>query len=117
MKNVTFAAAASLILATPVLADGHMATAEQIKAAIPGNTVEGGMSDGAAYSEFYQADGAIKASGYGGYWGLVGNKMCFDYGEGVGCWNIKIEGDKVTWMNGDTAEGTGTIQSGNPNSY
>jgi hypothetical protein len=94
-----------------------MASAEDIKAAIAGNTVEGGMSDGTAYAEYYQANGAIKASGYGGDWGLVGNKMCFDYGEGVGCWNVVIDGDKVTWMNGDTNEGTGTIKSGNPNSF
>jgi len=94
-----------------------MASSGDIRAALEGNTLSGGMADGAAYSEFYDADGTIKAADYTGHWGLVGDKMCFDYGEGVGCWNVKIDGDQVTWMNGETAEGTGTIAEGNPNAY
>ena len=115
MKHLILGAA--VLFAAPAFADGHSADAAAIKAAIPGNTVQGGMSDGTADSEFYDADGTIKAADYTGHWGLVGDKMCFDYGEGVGCWNVKIDGDQVTWMNGDVAEGTGTIVSGNVNEY
>ena len=43
--------------------------------------------------------------------------MCFDYGEEKSCWGVAIEDDMVTWMNGDTAEGTGTVVIGNPNGF
>jgi hypothetical protein len=105
-----------LVAATPVLADGH-ADAAAIRAAIIGNTVEGGMSDGAAYAEFYAADGAIKGKDYAGTWTIEGDRMCFAYGEAPTCYGVRIAGDKVTWMS-DTAEaGTGTIRAGNPNGF
>jgi hypothetical protein len=103
-------------MAVPAMASS-LATSDEIKAAIIGNTVEGGMSDGAAYAEYYSEDGAIKADGYTGTWSLDGNDMCFDYGEGPACWSVSIDGDKVAWMNGDTEEGTGTIKAGNPNEF
>lgn len=115
MKN--FFALALACLASPSLADGHIASAADIQAALIGNTVAGGMIDGSAYAEYYRADGVIKAAGYGGYWGLVGDKMCFDYGESVSCWNVQLDGGNVIWMNGATAEGRGSIASGNPNKF
>ena len=115
MKHIIVAA--SLALAAGPVAAGSMASKADIESSIIGNTVAGGMSDGTAYAEFYDADGTIKADGYTGNWGLVGDKMCFDYGEGVGCWSVAINGDSVTWMNGDMAEGTGTIAAGNPNEF
>jgi len=75
------------------------------------------MSDGTAYAEFYDADGTIKAADYTAEWSIDGDQMCFDYGEGPGCWGVVIDGDMVTWMNEGAAEGTGTITSGNSNGF
>ncbi|MEQ9260137.1 MAG: hypothetical protein RIG84_13705 [Roseovarius sp.] len=113
MKQIFLAAV--LALGSAPLAFAEMATGDDIMSAISGNTVQGSMADGAGYTEFYDTDGTIKGADYTGAWTVEADKMCFDYGEGKTCWGVKIEGDMVTWMDGDTADGTGTILSGNPN--
>ncbi|MEM8582341.1 MAG: hypothetical protein AAGF50_14185, partial [Pseudomonadota bacterium] len=70
-------ATAFTALALPALAGGL--SGPDIKTAIEGNTVQGGMDSGEAYAEFYEAGGAIKAEGYGGTWTIEGDQMCFDY--------------------------------------
>jgi len=115
MRMFVLAAAAAFV-ASPLMA-ADLATGDEIRAAVIGNTVSGGMADGTAYAEFYDADGAIKADGYTGEWSIVGDEMCFDYGEGPGCWGLVIDGEMVTWMNDGEAEGTGTIAVGNVNDF
>lgn len=108
---------AALLLSTPAFAQ-DLATGEAIRAAIAGNTVQGSMTASGAYTEFYDASGTIKGSGYTGAWSIDGDKMCFKYGEDPAtCWNVRIEGEGVTWINNGVEEGTGTIQPGNPNNY
>ena len=104
------------LLATPILAE-ELASADEITVAIAGNTVQGGMSDGTVYSEFYDADGSIKADGYAGTWSVANDEMCFDYGEGASCFSLQIVGDRVTWIQDGADAGTGTIVAGNPNGY
>ena len=101
-------------LAGPALADNHAKGAE-IMAALSGNTVQGSMSATGAYTEFYAADGTIKGQGYTGTWTVEGDAMCFDYGEGKDCWNVRIAGEAVTWIKDGAEGGTGTIVPGNPN--
>jgi hypothetical protein len=109
-------AAALLLIATPALAD--VATGDQIRAAIGGNTVQGSMTASGAYTEFYAADGTIKGADYTGTWTIEGDQMCFAYGEDpAACFGVTLAGDQVTWMAGDAAEGTGTILPGNPNGW
>lgn len=115
MKHFALAAVVALIAAPALAAD--LASGDEISAAVTGNTITGGMSDGTAYAEFYDADGTIKADGYTGAWSIEGDAMCFDYGEGKGCWGVAIDGDMVTWMNEGASEGTGTITSGNSNEF
>jgi hypothetical protein len=43
--------------------------------------------------------------------------MCFSYGEAPDCWNVRIEGEMVTWVQDGVDGGTGTIVAGNPNNY
>lgn len=104
------------LLSTPILAE-ELASADEITAAIAGNTVQGGMSDGAAYSEFYDNDGSIKADGYTGTWSVADDEMCFDYGDGSSCFSVHIVSDQVTWIQEGADVGTGTIIAGNPNAY
>lgn len=103
-------------LPLPVLAE-TLATGAEITAAISGNTVQGSMSASGAYTEFYAADGMIKGQGYTGTWTVEADTMCFDYGEGKDCWNVRIDGEAVTWVQDGVDGGTGTIVAGNPNSF
>ncbi|MEO0371158.1 MAG: hypothetical protein AAF231_06850 [Pseudomonadota bacterium] len=115
MKLIHMTAFFTLMAAPAMAAD--MATRAQITDQIIGNTVSGGMSSGEAYAEFYTTDGAIKADGYTGKWSLEGDEMCFDYGEGVDCFGVGLDGANVTWFSGGEEAGTGTITAGNPNDF
>lgn len=114
------AAALALTLALPVAAQAQeLATGAEITAAITGNTVQGSMTASGAYTEFYAADGTIRGNGYIGLWTVEGDTMCFSYSENGApdCWNVRIEGEAVTWVQGGVDGGTGTIVAGNPNNY
>ncbi|MCX7286885.1 MAG: hypothetical protein NTW20_04830 [Rhodobacterales bacterium] len=105
-------------LALPFAAQAQdLAKGADITAAIAGNTVQGSMSASGAYTEFYAADGTIKGKDYTGTWTVESDAMCFDYGEGKDCWNVRIEGDAVTWVQDGGDGGTGTILPGNPNNF
>ena len=110
-------AAAFLVLAAPAFAS-DLASGADILAAISGNTVEGSMAASGSYAEFYEAGGQIRGKGFAGSWMISGDQMCFAYGIApASCWNARIRGDQVTWINGGVEEGTGTILKGNPNGF
>ena len=116
MLHRFFAIAAALAL--PIAAQAQdLAKGAEITAAVSGNTVQGNMSASGAYTEFYGADGAIKAKDYTGTWSVVGDTMCFNYGEAPDCWNVRIEGEAVTWVKDGVDGGTGTVVAGNPNNF
>jgi hypothetical protein len=119
MKTKTIALAASLFLgATSLAFAGSMATGDQISAAISGNTVQGSMVASGVYTEFYGADGVIKGKDYAGKWRVNADTMCFQYGEDPeACWQVKLDGDQVTWVKDGKDDGTGTILKGNPNNF
>lgn len=113
-----------LLAATALIAiSGHAfaqsaATGEQIASAISGNTVQGSMLATGAYTEFYGADGVIKGKDYTGKWRVNADTMCFQYGQDPeACWQVRIEGDQVTWVKNGKDDGTGTIVKGNPNNF
>ncbi len=108
--------AAFLALPLPAMAQ-DLATGDAIKAAISGKTVQGSMTETGAYTEFYAEDGTIRGADYTGKWTVEARAMCFDYGEGVECWGVKIAGDAVTWVKDGADLGTGTIVAGNPNNF
>lgn len=106
-----------LLLASPAFAQ-NLATADQIRTALTGNTVMGSMAASGAYTELYAADGTIRAVDYSASWAIVDNAMCFVYGESPAiCWNVRLQGDQVTWVFKGDVEGTGTILQGNPNNW
>ncbi len=104
------------VMAGPVMAQ-TLATGAEITAAISDNTVQGSMTASGAYTEFYAADGTIKGDGYTGTWTVEGDSMCFSYGEAPDCWNVRIDGETVTWVQDGADGGTGTIVAGNPNNF
>jgi hypothetical protein len=117
LTRITIAVAALITLAASATA-AETATGEQISAAISGNTVQGSMISTGAYTEFYAADGVIKGKDYTGKWRVNGDAMCFQYGsDPENCWQVRLDGDQVTWVKDDKDDGTGTIVKGNPNNY
>lgn len=117
MKAVLGAAALLVAMSGSVIA-GAVATGDQINAAISGNTVQGSMVAAGAYTEFYGADGVIKGKDYSGKWRVNGDTMCFQYGQDPeACWQVKLDGNQVTWVKDGKDDGTGTIVKGNPNNF
>lgn len=107
-------ALAFLLFTTPALAQ-EAASADALRGAIIGNTVEGAMAASGPYAEFYAPDGTIHAADYAGTWTIRGAEMCFDYGDGpAGCWQAVISGASVTWIGATGEEGSGRIRPGNP---
>lgn len=93
---------------------------DEIKGVVSGATVDGQMSDGTAYSEYYDADGTIKGKDYQGKWTIEGDMMCFAYqadGSDKACWQVAKNADGVAWMKDGKVEGTGKVTSGNRNNY
>lgn len=116
MKHLIVASILAMFGGPSVAAE--TATKQDILSALSGNTVMGTMQDGSAYAEYYGADGTIRANGYTGYWGIVGNQACFAYGDDpAGCWHLKVDGNFVTWMRGGNQDGTGSVLPGNPNNF
>jgi hypothetical protein len=104
-------------LAAPAFAQ-DLATGDQIRAAVSGNTVMGSMSASGAYTEFYAEDGTIRSADYAGRWTVEGDTMCFAYGEDPAtCWSVRLSGDQVSWLVDGNVEGSGTIVAGNPNGW
>ena len=114
--KTTLAVAAFLLAVSSNALAGATATGDQINAAISGNTVQGSMIASGAYTEFYGADGVIKGKDYTGKWCVNGDTMCFQYGQDPeACWQVKLDGDQVTWMKEGKEDGTGIIVKRNPN--
>ena len=117
MKMFLISAALLIAVSGNAMA-GAAATGDQINAAISGNTVQGSMFASGAYTEFYGADGVIKGKDYTGRWRVYGDTMCFQYGQDPeACWQVKLDGDQVTWVKDGKNDGTGTIVKGNPNNF
>lgn len=105
-------------LTIPMAANAEgLATGAEITAAITDNTVQGSMLEAGAYTEFYAADGTIKGKDYTGTWAVSGDTMCFSYGDAPDCWNVRLKGEAVTWVQDGEDGGTGTIVKGNPNKF
>jgi hypothetical protein len=92
------------------------ATGAQLKQAVSGNTVEGSMDASGRYTEFYAADGTVRAKDYKARWSIEGDSMCWVYeGQPKDCWQATIKGASVKWLKGGKAQGSGTVVKGNPN--
>lgn len=97
------------------------ASGEEIAAALAGNTVKGSMTESGAYEEFYAPDGLVKGEDFSGTWRIDGDSMCIKYDNdddnSETCWQVKLDGGEVTWLNDGEEQGTGVIVEGNPNEF
>ncbi len=98
---------------------GDPLSGDKIKSMMSDTTVEGKMSDGTAYSEFYQADGAIKGKDYKGQWTVEADAMCFVYGADPKkmCFQVGQNANGIDWLKDGKVDGTGAVSKGNINNY
>jgi hypothetical protein len=98
---------------------GNPLSGDGIKMLMSDVTVEGKMNDGSSYSEFYEADGKIKAKDYAGNWTVEGNSMCFVYSSNPKkmCYQIGTNASGIDWIHDGKVEGTGTVVKGNVRKY
>ena len=99
---------AGIPFATPAVA---ASTGAEIKAALVGNTFQGGMGGG-KYTSYFGADGTYKDASGGGKYTIEGDAVCYP-GTDFGCYQVMIKGDQLEWMKDGKSEGTGTILKGN----
>jgi uncharacterized Zn ribbon protein len=115
--RLTVGALALLVIAAPQ-ALAAMATADQITAAVSGNTIQGNMDSSGPYAEYYSADGTVFGKDYKAKWSVEGDTMCWVYeGTPKDCWGVEIEGDQVKWVKDGKAQGSGTVLKGNTNNF
>jgi hypothetical protein len=98
---------------------GSALSGDKIKTMMSDVTVEGKMNDGSSYSEFYQADGAIKGKDYTGRWTLEGDSMCFVYSSAPQkmCYQVGENASGIDWIQNGKVEGTGSVIKGNVKGY
>jgi len=89
----------------------------QAWSALVGNSISG-MEDGKPLVEHYLADGTAKSMSGNeistGKWALVGDTVCFKYGEETECYKIEVVDNTATFTD---SKGSGTrydILKGNP---
>jgi hypothetical protein len=95
-----------------------LASGQQLKNAITGNTVQGSMDGAGRYTEFYAKDGTVRSKDYQAKWSIEGDQMCWVYeGQPKDCWRATIKGNNVKWVKDGKVQGSGTIVQGNSNRY
>lgn len=104
----SFAIAALVLSASTALA---ASTTDEIKAALVGNTFQGGMG-GSVYSSYFAADGTYKDAAGGGKYTIENNGVCYP-GTDFGCYQATISGDQLEWFKDGKSEGVGKILPGN----
>lgn len=86
-----------------------LATGDAIRAAISGNTLESSL-----FIEFYAEDGTLRSHDFTGTWQVNGDAVCFDDGTPPICFDARIDGPAVTWVQDGVDGITMTILPGNP---
>ena len=118
MRITIFCALISLAGAASAAEQSQLASGQQLKNAIAGNTVQGSMDAAGRYTEFYAKDGTVRSKDYQAKWSIEGDQMCWVYeGQPKDCWRATIKGNNVKWVKDGKVQGTGTIVQGNSNRY
>ena len=118
MKRFVFILLISLAGVTSAAEQTPLASGQQLKNAIAGNTVQGSMDGAGRYTEFYAKDGTVRSKDYQAKWSIEGEQMCWVYdGQPKDCWRASIKGNSVKWVKDGKVQGTGTIVQGNSNRY
>jgi hypothetical protein len=89
-----------------------VSSGEEIKAALVGNTFQGGMGGG-AYSSYFAPDGIYHDKDGKGDYSITDLGVCYP-NTNFGCYQATIKGDQLEWFQDGKSQGTGTILKGNP---
>ena len=118
IRKILVGAAIASIFSMPLSAvAGDALSAEQIAAAVSDKTYQGSMTTD-SFTEFYAADGSIKADGYSGKWRTTDNNMCFQYGtDPETCWKVQIEDSAMTLYKDGKVDGNGMLVKGNQHGF
>lgn len=111
---------AALALLIPIEAGaGETPTADEITAAVSDHTYQGSMNvGGSGFTEYYAADGTIRAGGYSGQWRSEDGIMCFQYGEKPEtCFEVRFNGPSMEMYKDGALDGNGMLIEGNPQSF
>ena len=116
MKRFILVLLLSLTATASVAEQTPLASGQQLKNAIAGNTVQGSMDGAGRYTEFYAKDGAVRSKDYQAKWSIEGDQMCWVYkGQAKDCWRASIKGNSIKWVKDGKVQGSGTIVQGNTN--
>lgn len=109
MTRITLAA----IVITGVSTTAAMAasSAEEITAALVGNTFKGSMGSD-VYSSYFAEDGTYEDAYGGGNYEITDEGVCYP-GTDFGCYAADIEGNRLEWFQEGKSVGTGVIEQGN----
>ncbi len=105
--------ALSAALALSALTTGAMAasTADELRAALVGNTFSGDMGGG-GYASYFAEDGTYDDAAGGGTYEITDEGVCYP-GTDFGCYEAQIDGDQLEWFQNGESAGTGMIKQGN----
>ena len=87
-------------------------TEAEIKAALVGNTFQGGMG-GSVYTSYFGEDGVYKDKDGSGKYVISAEGVCYPETD-FGCYEATIKGDDLEWFKAGKSEGAGKIVKGNP---
>ncbi len=107
MKRSILAAVMMIAVADAASA---MSTAEEISAALVGNTFQGGMG-GSDYASYFAADGTYRDKDGGGKYTIDGDGVCYP-GTDFGCYQATVSGDQLEWFKDGKSQGKGAILKG-----
>lgn len=103
--------AAIMITGASTTAAMAASSAEEINAALVGNTFKGSMGSD-VYSSYFAKDGTYEDAYGGGNHEITDEGVCYpdtDYG----CYAADIKGDQLEWFQEGKSLGTGVIEQGN----
>lgn len=104
--------------AAPALAQPNPATGAEIEAAIAGNTVYSEIDEAGTTRDFFSGDGEMRGDFDGdSTWTIEDDALCMTFNGASDCWQLAIDGDRITWLRDGEEAGTGEIRAGNPEGF
>lgn len=85
-------------------------SAEEVRAALVGNTFKGSMGSD-VYSSYFAEDGTYEDAYGGGKYKITDEGVCYP-GSDYGCYAAEIDGNQLEWFQSGQSVGTGVIEQG-----
>lgn len=86
-------------------------SADEIRAALVGNTYTGEMGGG-GYASYFGEDGKYEDASGGGEYEIGDDGVCYPDTD-FGCYEAQIDGNRLEWFQNGESAGAGVIKDGN----